>query len=273
MAAEAKGAGDSAFVGSIPELYDRHLGPMLFEPYARELARRFEGFEGDLLETAAGTGRVTRALAHAACPRARIVATDLNEPMLARAAEVVRAPNVSWRQADAQALPFADASFDAVVCQFGVMFFPDKAAGFAEARRVLRPGGRFVFNVWDDLEANDVSDVAQATVARLFPDDPPSFFARAPFGYHDKDGIHRALEAAGFAAVEIETVTLETPTASARDAAAGLCGGTPLRGEIEARRPDGLDDVMAAVADALERRFGPGPIRGEGRALVITASA
>ena len=173
-------SGDRAFVGPIPELYDRYLGPMLFEPFALDLAGRFAGFEGALLETAAGTGRVTRALAQLAGPGATITATDLNEPMLARAAQIVLAPNIRWRQADAQALPFDDESFDAVVCQFGVMFFPDKAAGFREARRVLKPRGQFVFNVWDSLAANTITRVVVAAVASLFPDDPPRFLERTP---------------------------------------------------------------------------------------------
>ncbi|MDB5422846.1 MAG: SAM-dependent methyltransferase [Phenylobacterium sp.] len=262
---------DRAFTGSIPEIYDRYMGPMLFEPYALDLARRFTGFAGALLETAAGTGRVTRALAQALSPRAAITATDLNAPMLARAAQVVRAPNVTWREADAQALPFGDASFDAVVCQFGVMFFPDKAAGFSEARRVLKPGGRFVFSVWDSLEANDISRAVHEAVASLFPDNPPSFYARTPFGYHDEAQIRAALAKAGFGEVEVERVALPTRSGSAADAATALCTGTPLRAEIEARRPDGLEDVVRAVTPALAREFGQGAVVGRGQALVVSA--
>src|SRR5579863_6701345 len=209
-------SGDRAFGGSIPELYDRYLGPMLFDPYAHDLARRFAGFEGALLETAAGTGRVTRALAAAVGPGATITATDLSEPMLVQAADVVRAPNIRWGQADAQALPFGDESFDAVVCQFGVMFFPDKAAGFSEARRVLRPRGRFVFNVWDSLAANDVTRTVVEAVASLFPEDPPRFFERTPHGYHDTARIRSDLAQAGFGVTQIETVALKTSARSAR---------------------------------------------------------
>lgn len=263
---------DAAFVGSIPDIYERYLGPMLFEPYARDMARRFEGFEGALLETAAGTGRVTKALA-AAAPRARILATDLNQPMLDTAARLVLAPNVEWRQADAQALPFAGASFDAVVCQFGVMFFPDKAAGFAEARRVLAPGGRYVFNVWDDLAANDISRIVHEAMAEIFPKDPPAFLERTPFGYHDRDVIHAALEAAGFSSVAFDVVTLELRSPSALDAATGLCMGTPLRGEIEARDPEGLDAATEEAAAALAEAFGRGEIVGGSRVLVVTAAA
>jgi SAM-dependent methyltransferase len=265
--------GDLAFTGSIPELYDLHLGPMFFEPFAIELAGRFAGFGGALLETAAGTGRVTRALAAAVGAGATITATDLNEPMLARAAEAVRAPNITWRQADAQALPFEQDSFDAMACQFGVMFFPDKAAGFAEARRVLKPGGRFVFSVWDGLAANDISRIVHEAVAACFPGDPPSFIARVPFGYHDEGRIRAALGEAGFGTVAVDRVARETPASSAADAAIGLCTGTPLRSEIEARHEDGIDGVVAAATLALERAFGPGPIAGKGQALVVTARA
>lgn len=261
---------DAAFVGSIPDLYERYLGPMLFEPYARDMARRFEGFEGALLETAAGTGRVTKALARAA-PRARITATDLNQPMLDTAARLLSAPNVEWLQADAQALPFADASFDAMVCQFGVMFFPDKAAGFSEARRVLRPGGRYVFNVWDELAANDFSRIVDETMAEVFPKDPPKFLERTPFGYHDREALRAALEAAGFASAVFDVVTTELRSPSALDAATGLCMGTPLRGEIEARDPDGLDQATEAAAAALAEAFGRGEIVGKGQAIVVTA--
>jgi ubiquinone/menaquinone biosynthesis C-methylase UbiE len=263
---------DRAFTGSIPELYDRYLGPMLFEPYALNVGRRFRRFQGALLETAAGTGRVTRALAEAADPRATIIATDLNEPMLARAAEMIRASNIEWRQADAQSLAFDTDSFDAVVCQFGVMFFPDKAAGFAEARRVLKPGGRFVFSVWDSLHLNDMSRIAHETVASLFPHDPPSFLARVPFGYHDEGHIRDALADAGFGEIAIERVALATPAGSALDAATGLCRGSPLSGEIEARYPEGLETIVEAVARALALEFGEGAIIGHGQALVITAA-
>lgn len=261
---------DRAFVGAIPELYDRCLGPMLFEPFALDLAGRFEGFQGSLLEIAAGTGRLTRALAEAA-PGAAITATDLNEPMLARAAELVRASNIGWRVADAQTLPFEDASFEAVVCQFGVMFFPDKAAAYAEARRMLRPDGRLVFSVWDRLETNDISAVAHDTLSQLFPSDPPTFLPRTPFGHHDEQVIRAGLRQAGFGEVRVETVALATPACAAL-AARGLCLGSPLRAEIEAHDPDGLDAAVEAVARALTERFGDDPITGKGQALVVTAS-
>jgi ubiquinone/menaquinone biosynthesis C-methylase UbiE len=264
------GEAAAAFVGSVPQTYEQVLGPMLFEPFARELAGRFVGFSGDLLETAAGTGRLTRALAGALEPTARITATDLNPPMLAEAAARLGDPRVTWREADAQALPFPDASFEAVVCQFGVMFFPDKAAGYAEARRVLRPGGRFVISVWSDIAANDFTHAVMQVLLETYPDDPPMFLARIVTGYHDETEIGTALVAAGFSEVSFETVTLATPAASAADVAFGITHGTPLRAELEARGAGQLEAVRAAVARQVAARFGDPPA-GRGQALVVTA--
>jgi len=161
---------DSVFTGSIPALYDRHLGPLLFMPYAADLARRLADIKtGSVLETAAGTGIVTQALAAALPPAVELVATDLNQAMIDFAAAKPGMKRISFRQADATKLPFADASFDAVVCQYGVMFFPDRVAGYREARRVLKPGGRFLFNVWDSLAHNPVTAVVSTAWPPSFP--------------------------------------------------------------------------------------------------------
>lgn len=261
----------TAFTGSVPELYDRFMGPMLFEPYARELAGRFAGTDGAILETAAGTGRVTRALAEATGSEATITATDLSEAMLARAREVVTSPKITWRQADALALPFADGAFDAVVCQFGAMFFPDKVTAYGEARRVLRPGGRFVFSVWDDIEANDISWIIAEEVAALFPDNPAQFLTRGPFGYHDEAVIRDQLSKAGLGDIVAERVVLETPAASAADAALAVVRGSPLGADIEARHPGRVGEAVEAASRALAARFGDGPLTAKGRALVVTA--
>jgi len=246
-------ATDSVFAGSIPALYHDHLGPLLFEPYARDLASRAAALRpGRILETAAGTGIVTEALLRA-LPEAEIVATDLNQAMLDVAAGRITSPNVMFRQADAQALPFADAAFDAVVCQFGVMFFPDRVGAYQEARRLLAPGGRFLFNVWDSLDRNPVSKAVAQTVASLFPDDPPSFLSRTPFGYHDPARIEADLRAAGFTGIACETVRLRSAVASARATAIGLTHGSPLRAEIEAHGEGALERAADAVADALVR--------------------
>ncbi|GGX94749.1 methyltransferase domain-containing protein [Massilia dura] len=264
---------DARFAGPLPRCYERYLVPLLFEPYALDLARRAVALAPrQVLEIAAGTGIVTRQLA-ASLPSARIVATDLNPDMLAVGRAAAALPQVSWQPADAMQLPFDDAGFDLLVCQFGAMFFPDKRRAFAEARRVLLPGGRLLFNVWDALPANAFAAAVQASMEELFPGDPPRFFARTPHGYHDKAAIARDLAAAGFASPpDIETVTLQGRAASAADVAAGFCQGTPLRNEIEARAGDPVTAAVVAAAH-LERRFGKGPIRGAMRAHVIWVAA
>jgi SAM-dependent methyltransferase len=266
-------ANDSLFAGSIPQLYERYLVPLLFESYALDLAGRVAGLAPrDVLETAAGSGVVTRALA-ARLPRdVRIMASDLNQPMLDHAASrQAQDGRITWRQADALSLPFADQSFDVAACQFGVMFFPDKVRGYCEARRVLKPGGHFIFNVWDGLAENDFSLVVAEAVASLFPADPPRFLARTPYAYHDIGGIRAELAAAGFAKVSVDKVARTSCAPSPREPAMGLCLGAPLRSEIEARDASRLDEAVNAAAEALARRFGAGPIEGRMSAYVFTA--
>jgi len=262
-------ASDIKFAGSIPEYYDRCLGPFLFEPYAEDLADRAGRLRPRrILETAAGTGIVTAALARA-LPEAEIVATDLNPDMLAVAGSKRETRRVAFAPADAQSLPFPDGGFDLVVCQFGAMFFPDRGAAYREARRMLRPGGAFMFNVWDRLEANPASQAVAEAVAALFPGDPPGFLGRVPFGYHDKARIEADLRAAGFERVESETVARRS-RGSAGDVAPGLCQGSPLRSEIEARAPDRLDEATAAALAELIRRCGD-PVDAAMSAHVFTA--
>ncbi|HWT12853.1 MAG TPA: methyltransferase domain-containing protein [Allosphingosinicella sp.] len=262
---------DVQFSGSIPALYDRYLVPLLFAPYAADLARRVAALEPRrILETAAGTGVVTAEMA-GAVPAAEIVATDLNQAMLDVAAERVASDRVAFRQADGQSLPFDDSSFDVVACQFGVMFFPDRIAAYREARRVLRPGGTFLFNVWNRLEDNPVSHHLARAVAALFPDDPPTFLERIPFGYHDKARIEQDLRAAGFDEVAGETLERRSRVESPRAAATGLCHGTPLRAEIEKHGPERLDEATEAAAAALAGLTGPGEVEAPMSAHVFSA--
>jgi len=263
---------DRKFAGSIPALYDRYLGPLIFEPYAVDLAARIAASApARVVETAAGTGVVTRALARALPSAVEIVATDLNQPMLDYAAVQPGVERVNWRQADAQNLPFPDASFDAAVCQFGVMFFPDKIGAYREARRVLKPGGRFLCSVWDRIEDNDFANLVDETVAALFPGNQPRFLARTPHGHHDVAAIERDLRAAGFTHVESQTVTKHSRAASPCDAALGFCQGTPLRNEIDARDPSRLAEATDAAAAAIAARFGTGPVDGKIQAIIFTA--
>jgi ubiquinone/menaquinone biosynthesis C-methylase UbiE len=264
---------DTVFAGSIPEIYDRLLVPIYFDVYGAEIARRLsDETPHEVLEICAGTGALTQALAAVLPDTARLVVTDLNQPMLDQAARRMGGdPRVRWQAADALALPFHDNSFDAVACGFGVMFFPDKVKGFAETKRVLRPGGRFVFTVWGSLAENDFSAVVTDALAEVFPDDPPRFMARVPHAYHEEARIRADLMKAGYADVAIETVSHTSRSPSAPEAAAALCQGTPLRNEIEARDPRGLQRASDHAAKALASRFGKGTVEGRLRALVVTA--
>jgi SAM-dependent methyltransferase len=257
------------FSGSIAAIYQQYMVPMLFAPYARVLAQRFSETSGHVLETAAGTGIVTRELA--TISKLKIIATDLSAAMLEVARAEVPASNVEWRAADAGALPFASETFDAVVCQFGAMFFPDKPKAFGEARRVLRADGRFVLVVWDCIEENGITYAVSEAVREMFPDDPPEFFPKIPHGYSDRTQIEGDLRGGGFREFAIETLALRSPAASAADAALALCGGTPLRNELEARAPGRLATVIDDVTATLRRQFGEGAIDAKMQALVVEA--
>jgi ubiquinone/menaquinone biosynthesis C-methylase UbiE len=264
---------DKIFAGSIPEIYDRYLVPLIFDSYALDLAERVaEGGPQSVLEMAAGTGVLTRTMASRLPAYAHIVATDLNQPMLDHAkARQSHADRIEWKQADALALPFEDERFDAVACQFGVMFFPDKIQGYKQAHRVLKPGGRLLFNVWDRISENEFADVVNEALTVFFPRDPPCFMARTPHGYHDVERIRIELNAAGFSNVSVETVDGSSEASSPLDPAIAFCQGTPLRNEIESRDASGLEDATKYAAEALARRFGSGAIEGRIRAFVITA--
>jgi len=265
---------DKLFAGSIPENYDRYMVPLIFEAYAADMARRAAALSPSaVLETAAGSGVVTRALAERLPPGVSYVATDLNQPMVDYAASrQPRDGRIEWRQADALALPFADAAFDLVCCQFGAMFFPDRIAGYREARRVLKPGGHFLFNVWDRIEENVFANDVTNALAEVFPKDPPRFLARTPHGYHDTALIRRELGAAGFSTVAIETRAEQSRAASPRIPAVAYCQGTVLRNEIEAREAGKLQSATDYVASALAKRHGHSEVAGKIQAHIITAT-
>jgi len=262
---------DTVFAGSIPQLYQSHLVPLIFQPYADDLARRVAARRvSGVLEIACGTGVATRALDAALPATVKIVPTDLNAAMLDQARALGTQRNVDWRTADAMSLPFADGAFDGVVCQFGAMFFPDRVHAFSEARRVLAPGGAFLFNVWDRIEDNEFADVVTDVLAAMFPKDPPQFMARTPHGYHDADAVTHDVMRAGFPKPRIETLSARSVAPNALQAAIAYCQGTPLRSEIESRGGS-LEEATRACARALEARFGTGTIDGKIQALVVTA--
>lgn len=265
-------ATDTVFAGTIPATYDQLMVPLLFEPYAADVAERAKSYSPrDILETAAGTGVVTRAI-HRALPNASIVATDLNPAMLEVAARRLHSDKVRYQAADAQDLPFDDQSFDLMVCQFGIMFYPDKLAANREAFRVLRPGGRYLLVIWDTLDRNPAPKVLHEAVAAQFPDDPPGFFARVPHGYADLEIVTADLMAAGFDDLEFETIGHRSRARSALDAATGMCQGGPLRSEIEARDHSALDRVTEAAARALQQFEGPNGFDAPMSAHLVTAT-
>ncbi len=260
------------FVGSIPSNYDRYMVPLIFNPYAQDLAQRVVKLKPrSILETAAGTGVVTAAIAGTLSLGDTLIATDLNPAMLDVAKKATTKTGVTFQPADATSLPFADESFDVVVCQFGVMFFPDKLKGYKEAFRVLRKGGTFLFNVWDAIELNDVASIVSATLAKMFPENPPTFMARTPHGYNDIEGIKATLAAAGFTNIAAEVLPKRSLAPSAREAAIGYCQGTPMRGEIETRDAGKLELATDLAEKAIIEKLGKGPIDAAIQAIVFTA--
>ena len=263
---------DRVFSGSIPAIYDRFMVPLVFQPYADLVAERAARLRPRrLLETAAGTGVVTAAL-HRALPDASIVATDLNQPMLNQAALRIAAPGVRFEAADALELPFDDGGFDLVVCQFGVMFYPDKVRGNVEAWRVLRDGGQYLLVIWDQIERNHATMVAGRAVAELLPEGAAQFYERVPFRYHDPVVIEQDLRAAGFAQIAIETIQLMSKAASARDAAIALVQGTPMRTDIEEVAPGKLAAATDAAEAALRQFEGPGGFEAPMSAHLVLAT-
>lgn len=259
-------------MGSMPELYDTLLVPMMFLDYAEDVASAVAAAQPhDVLEIAAGTGAVTRAL-HRLLPTGQITATDLNPPMLDRAAEMLPASDrVRWKLADAQDLPFDDAEFDAVMCQFGVMFFPDRPRAYAEAHRVLRPGGRFVLASWGRIEDNAATLAVEDALAVLFPNDPPQFLRRTPFGYTDLALIRTELEDAGFTSVDARWVERRSRPTSALDIAVAHCQGTPIANVLAERQVD-TAHVTAEMARLLEERLGREPFAGRLSASIVIAT-
>jgi len=261
-----------AFVGSVPPNYDRYLGPLLFHTLADDLASRLPVTPGmRVLEVACGTGIVSERLRRRLGGQGTLVATDLNEAMIAHArGRLPEDQRLEWRQADGTSLPFPDRAFDAVVCQFGLMFFPDKAAGAREAWRVLRPGGLYLFNVWDAIERNPVARITHETLAARFPDDPPQFY-RVPFSLHDAGTVRGLLDGAGFVDVRSVPVDAVGESPSAAEAAIGVIEGNPVIGPIASRGPAEVADTLAAVARALAGALGDRPLRAPLHAIVWSA--
>jgi SAM-dependent methyltransferase len=260
------------FVGGIPANYDRGLGPHLFVDYAADLARRTTATKpGRVLEIAAGTGIVTRLLRDILPESTHLVASDLNPPMLEIARQKFGAgEKVEFQPADASALPFADGAFDALVCQFGVMFFPDKDRSYREAYRVLASGGRYHFNVWDSFAFNPFARISHETIGRFFEQDPPAFYT-VPFDYHRIDSIKASLVATGFGDISVHVRKIDQTIPKAQSFAEGIIFGNPVIDEIAARGTTDPDTIVAALTAALNRAFGQDPGRMPLQAIVFSA--
>lgn len=251
----------------MPEAYERHLVPVFFRPFAADLAARAGALRPrTVLELAAGTGVLTSALL-TAVPVASVVATDLNEAMVAVGS--AREPRADWRQADAQELPFEDGSFDLVVCQFGVMFFPDRPAAYSEVRRVLAPQGRFLFNSWGPLASHGFGAAFQAALEQSMPEGAPPFLRDVPHGYTDPAVVAADLTAAGLTLATAEEVTLEGVAESAASVATGFLTGTPVSAAVQAR--EDLQALQAAVQQKMTDRLGSGPVTAAMTATVYAA--
>ena len=251
----------------MPEAYERHLVPVFFRPFAIDLAARAAALRPrTVLELAAGTGALTSALL-TAVPTASVVATDLNEAMVT--AGSAREPRADWRQADAEDLPFEDGSFDLVVCQFGVMFFPDKPAAYTEVRRVLTPQGRFLFNSWGPLASHGFGAAFQTALEQSMPEGAPPFLNAVPHGYSDPAVVTADLTAAGLTLATAEEVTLEGVAESAGSVATGFLTGTPVSAAVQAR--EDAQDLQAAVTQRMTDRLGTGAVTAPMTATVYTA--
>ncbi|WP_171122072.1 MULTISPECIES: class I SAM-dependent methyltransferase [unclassified Ruegeria] len=248
----------ASFVGDIPTHYDKGLGPNIFVDYAALIAEKCcDEPASSVIELAAGTGIVSRFLRDKLPAEASLLVTDLNAPML----EVAKAKfsgdeNIQFAVANAMELPFDGPEFDLMVCQFGVMFFPDKIASYREAARVLRPGGRYVFNVWSPMSENPFSQMAHELMQKVFPDDPPGFY-KVPFHYGDPATVLGDLSSAGWSNVTHETIKIQKKIQDLEVFSRSLVFGNPLIDEINERGGVDPEDVVKEFRAELENRFGP----------------
>jgi len=260
-----------SFTGSIPRHYDQYLGPMFFEPYAIEVSNRIDISSVDTaLEIACGTGRVTRHLRNVISPNAKLIASDISLDMLDIAKEKLKTSDIEWQIIDAQELPFDDNTLDLVICCFGYMFVPDRAKAFAEAYRILKPGGMFLFTTWDKLENNSMSFVAR-TIAKAYLEDPLPESYNLAFSMNDEMMIGKLVTDAGFSKITIEKVRKISVCPSAKQATEGLVNGGPLCDEIMKRNPAWIEEMKIKVEAEIAEKFGTAPVTAPMTAIVTQA--
>jgi len=254
----------------ISEKYDRYLGPFLFEPFALDLVNRIaaKNYE-NVLELACGTGRVTRHLRRV-LPKAKIVATDSHGDMIRVASQQLPDENIQWQVADAQQLDFGDASFNLIVCQFGLMFMRDRSKVLAEIYRILKPGGKFIFNTWDKIENNGAIYLGNQIICSYFPEHPPTNY-RLPFTLHQPDLLETNLLATSFKNIKVGAVEKEGISPSAKDAAIGIVEGNPVYNLIVQKDPNLVEVISSAVEQKIAEAYGEHPLKTPLRAWVLEA--
>ncbi|HKC36154.1 MAG TPA: class I SAM-dependent methyltransferase [Chitinophagaceae bacterium] len=258
----------AAFAGSIPANYERYLGPFLFEPYALDLVSRLQDKKyGNTLEIACGTGRVTAHLAKSV-KHDTLTATDLNPDMISVAKEIIIDKNIKWMPADAMQLPFDDGSFDLVVIQFGIMFFPDKEKGLKEAYRVLKTGGKLIYNTWNKVETNVAIHEGRVIIESYFGDNPPIFY-NVPFSMHDDRELTTLTRRAGFKSITTRLVKKEGISPSAADLAKGMVEGNPVYLAILERDPSLINTIKEHIQKVLAEKLGDKPVKSPLQAWVV----
>jgi len=262
---------NAAFSGSIPEIYDKYLGPFLFEKYAIDLIERIENGEyKSILEIACGTGIVSKFLPEIFTNDEKIICSDLNPDMIEIAKKKVKEDRIEWKVVDMQEMPFDDNTFDLVFMQFGIMFAPDKEKAFREMYRVLKPGGKLLFNVWQSLEKNRFAFITNEIVTGHFKENPPAFY-QVPFSYGDENEIKRILSKVGFRDISLDNLKKSTTAEDAGLLAKGLVEGNPVILQINERDPALLPVIEKELTNELVQKMGDKPLKAELNAIVCEA--